>query len=59
MQVRAVSFCLSFIRYLRQEQESELFLDPAEEDELHGLLASGNVVDASEVLTRIEELADD
>jgi len=50
---------LSFVRYLAQEPEMEPFLDLAEEAELHGLLASGDFVDASEVLAKIMDLPDD
>ena len=41
---------LSFVRYLKQEAEEELWLDPSEEDELHELRTSGDFVDASDVL---------
>jgi len=50
---------LSFVRYLEQEPESELLLDPAEELELHQLLAGDAFVDASDVLAKIEALPDD
>jgi len=50
---------LSFIRYLEQEPELELLLNPVEETELHNLLASNEVVDASEVLAKIMVLPND
>ena len=54
-----VGKALSFIRYLEQEAEPELLLDPAEELELHQLLANGSFVNASEVLEKIKALPDD
>ena len=54
-----VGKALSFVRYLKQEKEPELPLDPAEESELHETLTSGEMVDASQVLSKIMELPDD
>ena len=54
-----VGKALSFIRYLEQEAEPELLLDPGEELELHQLLASDMLVGASEVLAKIKALPDD
>jgi hypothetical protein len=52
---------LSFIRYLAQAPKSELLIDPIEESELRGILASGNgnFIDSSELLAKIKELPDD
>jgi hypothetical protein len=50
---------LSFVRYLEQEPETELVLEPTEEDELYALLNSGNIINSSELLVRIKELPDD
>ena len=44
---------LSFVRYLEQEAEIELLLDPTEEDALYALRTSGDFVDASEELAKI------
>ncbi|MDR1616262.1 MAG: hypothetical protein LBR98_04550 [Syntrophomonadaceae bacterium] len=54
-----VDKALSFIRYLEQEPDTELFLEPAEEAELRALLASGDTVDAGELLPRIKGLPND
>ena len=50
---------LSYVRYLEQEPDEELFLDTAEESELHALRTSGNFTDALDLLSRIKELPDD
>jgi len=44
---------------MKRSVETVLHIDSAEEDELHGLLASGDVVYASELLAKIRELPDD
>ena len=50
---------LSFVRYIGQETEHELVIDPIEETELMEIYASGDMVDASELLKKIKELPDD
>jgi hypothetical protein len=50
---------VSFVRYLSQESETELVLDPGEEAALRADLMSGDFVGASNVLAKIEELPDD
>jgi len=57
--IEKVGKALSFIRYLNQENEPELLLDSDEEAELHELLLSGDFVEATEVLMRIDELPND
>jgi len=57
--VDKVGKVLSFVRYLEQEPEAELFLDPVEESELYELLASGDLVDSAALLTKIRDLPDD
>ena len=51
-----VGKALSFVRYLEQEPESELLLDPMEETELLDHLGSNETVAASEVLSKIMAL---
>jgi hypothetical protein len=50
---------ISFVRFLEQEPEYELVLNPDEDDELYDLLDSNDVVDSSELLAKIMELPDD
>ena len=57
--VEKIGKVISFVRYLEQEAETELVLDSTEEIELYELIASGDFVDASEVLDKIKELPDD
>ena len=54
-----VGKALSYVRYLEQETESDIILDPDEENELYSLYASGEFVDSSDVLGKIRELPDD
>jgi|GEM_PF-1400480 len=54
-----VGKALSFIRYLKQEQDHELMIDPFEEAELLELLQTGETIEASELLAKIEALPDD
>ena len=54
-----VSKAISFIRFLEQEAEPELLLDPDLEDELYGILASGDTVDSSDLLAKIKEMPND
>ena len=49
---------VSYVRFLGQEAEAELWLDDLEEDELHRLRA-GEFVDSADLLARIEGLVDD
>ena len=50
---------LSYVRFIGQEQEEEVWLDPAEDDELDALYESGDFVDASVVEAKIKGLPDD
>jgi vancomycin permeability regulator SanA len=50
---------LSFVKYLEQEAETELYIDPLEETELHELYHSNDVVAASDVLAKIKALQND
>ena len=52
-----VGKALSFVRYLEQESEAELLLEPTEEAELHELRVSDDTVDSSEVFAKIKELS--
>ena len=54
-----VGKAISFIRFLEQEQEPELLLDPTEENELYSILESDDMVDSSELLAKIRELPND
>ena len=54
-----VGKALSFVRYLEQEAEEEIWLDPAEDDELDALYESGDFVDDSEVEAKIEAMPND
>ena len=54
-----VGKALSFVRYLVQEPEAELFLDTMEEIELHELRISDDFVDSSDILAKIMELSND
>jgi len=47
---------ISFVRYLEQETDFDLFLDTSEENELYALLDSDDFVDSSSVLANIMEL---
>jgi hypothetical protein len=57
--IEKIGKALSFVRYLNREPETELWLDPEEETELHTLLTSGDTVDASELIAKIKELPND
>ena len=54
-----VGKALSYIRFLEQEPEIVLWIDPEEEEELNRSIALGEYVDASVVLAQIMELPDD
>ncbi|MCL1808072.1 MAG: hypothetical protein FWG31_10280 [Oscillospiraceae bacterium] len=54
-----VGKAISFIRYLEQEPELELVLDPDEEEEMQKLLHSGDFVNGSDMLASIKALPDD
>jgi len=54
-----VGKALSFLRYLEQEPEPVLLIDPVEENELHELLASGDFVSSSELKAKIEAMPND
>ena len=47
------------MRDMKRFAEAELHIDSVEEDDLHDLLASGDVVDASELRAAIRALPDD
>ena len=57
--VEKIGKAISFIRYLSQEAEDELFLDEDEEIELHNLLNSSDFVSSKDMLAKIEELPND
>jgi len=57
--IEKVGKVLSFIKYIEQESETELYLDPLEEAQLHELRISEDTVDASKVFEKIEKLKDD
>jgi hypothetical protein len=50
---------LSYVRYLGQEPEAELFLEPVEEKELYEILATEDGINSSEMFAMIEGLPDD
>ena len=54
-----VGKAISFVRYLEQEADAELFLDPLEENELHNLRTSDDFVYTSDILAKIKELPND
>ena len=54
-----ISKALSYIRFLEQEPETELYIDETEEKELQELLDSGDFVDDADVLAKIEALPND
>ena len=57
--VEKIGKVLTFVRFIEQESESELILDPIEEDELHGLLTSDDFITSSDLLAKIEALPND
>ena len=57
--IEKIGKALSFVRYLKQEADMELLLDPTEENELHDLRMSGDFVDASRLLAKIQGMPDD
>ena len=57
--VEKIGKAISYIHFLEQEPETELYIDPFEEIELHELLASGDMVDAPGVLANIMMMSDD
>ena len=50
---------ISFINYLEQEPETDLYIDPVEEAELREILATEDGITSSEMLAMIMELPDD
>jgi len=54
--VHKVGKALSFIRYLEQEPEVEIFIDPAEEAELQEIYSSGDFVSSRDLLVKIMAL---
>ncbi|MCL1819077.1 MAG: hypothetical protein FWG36_00310 [Oscillospiraceae bacterium] len=57
--VEKVDTAISFIRFLRTQQELELLIDPVEENELHGILKSGEFIGSSEVFDKIMAMPND
>jgi hypothetical protein len=57
--IEKIGKVLSFVRYLDQEPETELFLDPSEDNELDALYKSGDFVDASEIEEKIKAMPND
>jgi hypothetical protein len=56
--IEKIGKAISFIRFLEQEPEPELILAEDEESELHELLTSGDLTDATELLEKIKALPD-
>jgi len=54
-----VGKALSFIRFLEQEDEPELYMSSEEEKELHDILEFEEFIDSSEMLALIEAMPDD
>ena len=54
-----VGKAISFIRFLEQESESELLIDPLEETELYDIIISGETINSSELLSKIEAMPND
>jgi len=50
---------LSFVRYLEQETDEDLWLDADYEAELHSLLQSDDFISSAELLAKIREMPDD
>ena len=50
---------LSYVRFVIQEQEEEIWLDPAEDNELDALYKSDDFVDASVVEAKIDAMPND
>ena len=57
--VEKLNIAMTFIHFLEQQKESELLIDPIEEDELHDILASGDFAESSEIFTKIEAMPND
>lgn len=57
--IEKIGKALSYLRYLKQEQEAELYLDPQEEAELQEILANEDGTQSSEMLALIKGLPDD
>lgn len=57
--VEKIGKILSYIQYIKQEQEMELFLDPQEEDRFHKILATEEGISSAEMLALIEDLPND
>ena len=56
--IEKIGKAISFIRFLEQEPEPELFIDSAEENELHDILTSGETIGSSDLLVKIKALPD-
>jgi len=50
---------LSFVKFIEQETEAELFLDSEEEEELHLLLNEDYFISSEDLLSKIKGLPDD
>ena len=57
--IEKVGKAISFIRYLKQEQEAVLYLEQTEETELHNILDTEDGIQSAEMLALIKELPDD
>jgi len=54
-----VGKALSFVRFLEQEKEEELFIEAKEENELYELRHSSDFISSKEMLAKIKELPND
>ena len=57
--IEKVDKAISFIRFLKQEQEQELILDSVEENELHEILESDEMIDSSQLFAKIKGMPND
>ena len=54
-----ISKVISYVRFVEQEPEVELWLDSSENDELNTLYASDDFVEASVVRAKVEAMPND
>ena len=57
--IEKIGKAISYLRYLKQEQEAELYLDPHEEEELYKILTDEDGINSEEMLALIRELPND
>jgi len=56
--IEKVVKALSYVRYLENEAEEELFISEEEEAKLHELRKSGDFISSEEMLAKIKGLSD-